>query len=583
LIGTGAEYIVTQLSSRRFVQKANKKGTIEKVVPNKYITLKYDDGSKENLDIIPRLSKTKMNNFISLEMQTLKEGDKVSKGQPVAWSKNFSKNGMYCAGSNSVVAVMQYDGLGHEDAYCVTNKFASKMTRDILREVSIIIPPETKLINLNQEIGKQITQDEVLVEFAYDYGIDTYLDTYDLDDLELDDESTNESKIQGNNNSIKLLGKNGEIVDIKIFINSKRNIDKQIVKIHSDMAKDTMNTLGKLAESYKNKDDQIKASDNIPLKFTKIGGHKLKGGMEFEGARIVYHIKQEIPLMTGDKIANRSGAKGVISRVLSEEDTPYAQNTEKKIEVFLSPTTVFSRKNLTILKELYLGKIIKHLDDTIKEMAKDEKIKTNDISKLVYDIYNILGSNDTKKALDHFLKKMTDTQFRKKLKEKDFQLFFPVPPFSKVEFSQIRSAAQFLDLELDEYVWLPEMERYTKNKVPVGYCTITALEQSAEIYLNARSTAGYQNLTGQATKGKGREGGQSVGQLDLNAFLTLDCPDIVGELYSLRSDDHQTKRSVVNTIINNGQSNLPKTARAGSGDTTEMLTIFMHSMGLFPN
>jgi len=525
---------------------------------------------------------TKMANMISLEMKTLKVGDKVSKNQPVAWTKNFSRSGMYCAGSNSVVAVMQYDGLGHEDAYVTTEKFANKMTRDIIREVSIIVPPETKVIDFIKDVGTKVDKTESLIEFAYDYGIDNYLDTYDIVDL-TDEDDIDESNIKGNSNSIKLMAKTGEIIDIKLFVNSKKNVDKQLLQYHTKIVNETKETIGKLASSYNNKDDQIKASDNIPLKFTKIGGHKLKGGMEFQGVRIVYHIKQEVPLMIGDKIANRSGAKGVISKVLNEENTPISKSSKKQIEVFMSPTTVFSRKNLTILKELYLGKIIKHLDDTIKEMAKNEKIKTNEISKLIYDIYNILGSEDTKKAINNFLKGLSEAQFRKKIKEDDFQLFFPVPPFSTVSFDNIKNAAELLEIELDEYVWMPELEQYTKKKVPVGYCTIVALEQSAEIYLNARSTAGYQSLTGQATKGKGREGGQSLGQLDLNALLTLDCPSVVSELYSLRSDDHQTKRSVINTIVNNGSANLPKSAKAGSGETTNMLNVFMNSMGLFTN
>ena len=54
-------------------------------------------------------------------------------------------------------------------------------------------------------------------------------------------------------------------------------------------------------------------------------------------------------------------------------------------------------------------------------------------------------------------------------------------------------------------------------------------------------------------------------------------------MYSLRSDDHQMKRSVINTVINNGSANLPKAARAGSGETTDMHAVFMHSLGLFAN
>jgi len=57
LIGTGAEFIVTQLASKRFVQKANMDGVIEEVDPGKYVTVKYKNGKREIFDIFPRLSK----------------------------------------------------------------------------------------------------------------------------------------------------------------------------------------------------------------------------------------------------------------------------------------------------------------------------------------------------------------------------------------------------------------------------------------------------------------------------------------------------------------------------------------------
>jgi len=574
LIGTGGEYIATQLSSRRFIQKSKKDGVVEKVVPNKYITIKYNDGSTESFDIYPRLSKTKMNNFITLEMTTPQEGEKVNKEQPVAWTKNFNKNGMYCSGRNTRVAVMQYNGLSHEDAYCVSEEFSENMTRDILREISVIIPPETKVLNLEKEIGKQVSSDDLLVEFSYDDDLDSYLDAYDLHATEDD---TDLNMYQSNNETIKLMGKNGIISDIKVFINNKNLIDKNVSKFHKELVNDTKKTIDILSESYTNESDKIKASDNIPLKFTKFGGHKLKGGVEFTGARIVYHIKQKIPLMVGDKLAPRSGAKGVISNVLNKDKTPYAKSGN--IEVFISPTTVFSRKNLTIIKELYLGKIIKSLDTKLKEMANDSKIKTNEISKLLYTVYNALGDDKTKTAVNNFMTNIPENKFRKLLKTNELNLFFPIPPFSKVEFDQIINVAKILDIELDEYVYLPEFERYTKKKVPVGYMYYQALEQTSDSYSSVRSTAGYHQMTGQPVKGKSRGGGQSIGQLDINALLTLNNPAVLEELITLRADQHQTKRSVINTIINNGSSNLPKAIR--TGETHNMLDVFMNSMGLF--
>jgi DNA-directed RNA polymerase beta subunit len=111
LICTGAEFIVPQLASTRFIHTAKKNGTIVEVVPNKTLTVKYNDGTREVLDILPRLSRTKRGSYIALEMDTLQPEEKFLANQPIAFTKNFNKNGSYCAGKNLFIALMNYDGL----------------------------------------------------------------------------------------------------------------------------------------------------------------------------------------------------------------------------------------------------------------------------------------------------------------------------------------------------------------------------------------------------------------------------------------------------------------------------------------
>jgi DNA-directed RNA polymerase beta subunit len=583
LICTGAEFIATQLSSRRFVQKANFDGVVEEIVPNKYITIKYKDGSRESFDIIPRLSKTKMNNYVSLEMNTLKVGEKVSKNQPVAWTKNFAANGMYCSGTNVKMAIMNYMGNNHEDAYCVTEQFSERTTRDILKEIQVIIPPEVKILKLQKKTGKMITKNDVLVEFQYPLGLSNYLDDHELlSDMNLEDDEndlTDTTIIKGGENSIKTMGKEGEIVDIKVFLNNKKNIDRQVTLLHKNLVDSTKETISKLEENYKDDNDKIKASDNISSKFFKVGGHKLKGGKEFAGARIVYLIKQKLPLFSGDKIASRYGAKGTIAEhIITKENTPYS-NSMGTLDVFCSPTGLFSRKSLAMIKEIYLGKVIYFLDLKIKKMSEDRKVKTNEIMLLLTEIYELLGGQESKKVIENYFKEYTPEKFRSMLKtNKDFKLFFPVTPFKKIEFSSIAEAARLLDIELDEKVYIPELKSWTKNKVPVGMMYIQILEQTSQSYARVRSTAKYQRGTGQATKGAMNVGGQAIGQLDVNAFLSYDAPDVLTELFTLRSDEHQSKQIVFNNIVNNGHSDMPDFIK--KGETEGLLDLYLKGLGV---
>ena len=242
--------------------------------------------------------------YLSLEMQTLNIGDKVVKNQPVAFTKNFNKNGMYCSGKNVFMAVMNYVGMSHEDAYVITKELSSSMSRDIVKEVSIVVPPGVNVLKLEKEVGKNVTNEDSLVEFTYQRDIDDYLELSKLGNVDDDDII---GAFEKNQDEIKLPAQNGEIVDIKVFINNKNDIDKKIVVFHKSLVDETKRIMVELSKNAKTEDERLKSVDNLNLKFFKTSGHKLKGGIEFVGARIVYYIKQKRELEIGDKLATRYG------------------------------------------------------------------------------------------------------------------------------------------------------------------------------------------------------------------------------------------------------------------------------------
>ncbi|MFW6243095.1 MAG: hypothetical protein ACOC2W_02955, partial [bacterium] len=72
LVMTGGEFLVPQLSSKRFIQKAKKDGKITELVENKYATVEYNDGTKEVFDLLPRDARTKRGSILSLQLYTEK-------------------------------------------------------------------------------------------------------------------------------------------------------------------------------------------------------------------------------------------------------------------------------------------------------------------------------------------------------------------------------------------------------------------------------------------------------------------------------------------------------------------------------
>ncbi len=572
LIGTGAEFIVPQLSSSRFCHRAKMDGKVSSVEKDNTITVRYKNGEVDTLDIIPRMSRTKMGAYISLQMNTLNEGESFKKNQLLAWTKNFTKDSKYASGKNVFIAVVNPSGFGYEDAYVISQEFSESARRDMVKEQHAIIPPNMKILNIQKQIGKTVEKDEVLIEFITEGNLDDYLEINNLID-EGDDEVL--SSFGSGENSIKLLTLgSGEIIDIKIFINNKNSIDPQIVTFHRKLVADKKKTIGSIAKTAKNDYDKFRSIDNIDSSFFKTGGHKYKQN-EFQGARIVYYIKEQKPLIEGDKIANRYGAKGVIGKVF--EKTPYGEITPR-IDVFISPVGVFSRKNLAMIKELYLGKIIYFLNEKVKEMANDPKVKSAKIIRLLLDIYKVLATDKVYKEFSKNIKTYTDAKLRRLFKDEDFKFTFVIEPFTDVSFKNIKIAAEHLDIKLDEKVFIPELNSWTETEVPVGVTYYNALEQFSEIYANVRSTGMYQGLTRQPAKGKAKQGGQSIGQLDMQALLTYNIPSVINELFTLRSDDHRSKRAVNNDIITNGEASIPVVS--GQGGTSQILNVYITTLGL---
>ena len=494
-VATGGEFIVPQITSNRFIIKADQDGVVEEIVKNEYIKVKYKDGTSKFYHIGNRLSRTKMGQYLNIEMNTLEPGTIISKNQPIAFSKNFGSDGMYRSGTNMKIAVMNYMGFSFEDGWVITEDISNKLTRDVIKEVQIIIPPNTKILKLEKDLNKNVTKTDCLVEFTYDQNIEAYLDDTNLLDTPLDEEDILDLYSQGKN-SIKLNAVDGEIVDCKIYINNPKYLDMNVITYHKKLVKQTRDLITKVSNGDK---DNLSCVDNMLLSFMEIGGHKLKSEV-FKGARIVYYIKQKVSHRVGDKLAGRYGNKGVVTKIIEKDNQCYTKSG-MNIDIFLSPVGVFSRKNVALIKELYLGKIIYYLNIRAKELSENSKVTTNKLIEYILDVYEILGIKKVTDSVNATINSFKPEKFRSEIKNGKFNLFYTVIPFNDIEFTNIKTAADKLDIELDEHVYIPELDQWTKDKVPVGVSYILALEQFSEIYSNVRSTGAYQSLTGQATKG----------------------------------------------------------------------------------
>lgn len=557
LIESGAEYIVPQLASEKFCIKAKENGTVTKI-ENEILYVTYDDGIKECFDISPRYSATKRNSTIQLTFNSLKVNDKFTKNEILSWSKAFSGN-VLANGKNSKIAILNYIGASHEDGYVVTDSMTNDFSTEMVTKIPVIVPPNTKLINIIDSKNASTEQGDVLIEFQYANTSDDYLELFDILDEDFEEET--EGFYKSNNKSMKILSPGGEIANITIKLNSKDSLDPIII----EKWKGQLNVLRYKIKSLR-QNSTISSIDNIDTSVSKVGNHKFKGKF-FEGALIEFYIKRIKPIEIGDKISNRYGAKGVVTKIIPSNLNPYGEFIGN-IDCFLAPASILGRKNFVILKELYLGKIIHFLQEQVRDaFAKKEDIK--EIKNLILKVYTILDSTKDKRIVKAIEKCNLTPDMR-------FNLI--IPPFTSITFENINLAAKAINIPLDERVFIPELNCWTKTPVPCGYSYIGKHEQLSEDYESTRSMAGYVGATGQPVKGKTKLGGQAIGNLDVYSLLTYNVNNLLNELMTVRSDNFVAKNKVLMSLRQNGVAYLTNNTK--SGVTQDTFKYLMLGMGL---
>lgn len=230
---------------------------------------------------------------------------------------------------------------------------------------------------------------------------------------------------------------------------------------------------------------------------------------------------------------------------------------------------------------MYLGKILYYLPEIIQKKIKPNNIKT--IRNTIRMIYDLLDTNKEKKNLNQIsnnLLNLNDDKFYKLLSNKEFIFNFIFEPFVNIPMDNIKTAASLLELPLDESVYIPALNTWTKTKVPVGIAFINSMEQTAEDYESLRSTGAYKASSSQPVKGRSRNGGQSLGNLDVYNLLAYDVPQVLEELMTVRSDDFKSKREMSINILETGESKMPE--ETGDAATQNLYEIHMIGMGLSP-
>jgi DNA-directed RNA polymerase beta subunit len=270
--------------------------------------------------------------------------------------------------------------------------------------------------------------------------------------------------------------------------------------------------------------------------------------------------------------------KGVISKIL---DPTAKSEFSGDIDCFISPISILGRKNISMIKEIYLGKIFYYVNEKIVEMALDNKITNDNIIKFIGDLYTIIGPKKISDQVINTLKSYNPTQLRNDIKAGKIKLFCLIEPFEDILFQNIKTAAHFLDIPLEEKIFIPELNQWTSTPVPVGRSYYQFLEHFSDVYANIRGTGRFVGLTRQPTKRKAQGGGQSIARLDMYSLLSYGANNILSELLGPRSDEHRSKRNLYNSIIETGDSpTIESISTTATGGTRNIFNLYITSLGL---
>ena len=438
IIGTGCEYRAAKDSGAVVVAKHS--GIAERVTADE-IVIRREDGNKDKY----KLLKFKRSNSGTCVNQTpiINKNDVIEAGDVIA-DGPATDLGEVALGRNCLIAFMTWEGYNYEDAVLINERLVKEDRLSTIHieeyeceardtklgpeEITRDIPnvSENAIKNLDERgiirIGAEVDSGDILVGKVTPKG-ETELTAEERLLRAIFGEKAREVR----DTSLKVPhGEGGIIVDVKVF--------------------------------------------------TRENGDDLSPGVN---ELVRCYIAQKRKIKVGDKMAGRHGNKGVISRILPQEDMPFTEDGTP-LDIVLNPQGIPSRMNIGQVLEVHLGLAAKALGWYVAT-----------------SVFDGAKESDIRKAL--------------------VQAGYPED--GKLTLYDGRTGETF------------------DNRITVGYMYMLKLHHLVDDKLHARSTGPYSLVTQQPLGGKAQFGGQRFGEMEVWALEAYGAAHILQEILTVKSDD----------------------------------------------
>jgi DNA-directed RNA polymerase subunit beta len=284
---------------------------------------------------------------------------------------------------------------------------------------------------------------------------------------------------------------------------------------------------------YDERISRLKKGDELPPGVIKL-------------VKVYVAIKRK--LSVGDKMAGRHGNKGVLSRILPEEDMPYFEDGTP-CEIVLNPLGVPSRMNVGQVLETHLGWAAKGLGALIDKFM-EENYSPQALRKKLHEIFE--GYEDERQqVVDDIIDAMDDERLKRFAGALDKGIAIATPVFDGARESEIK--------ELLEKSNLPSTGQTTlydgrsgepfDTKVTVGIIYMMKLHHLVDDKIHARAIGPYSLVTQQPLGGKAQFGGQRLGEMEVWAMESYGAAYSLQEFLTVKSDDVTGRTRMYESIV----------------------------------
>ncbi len=463
IVATGIEEMAAKDTGRVII--AAEAGEVIECDAN-HIIVKNKDGKKKEY---PLTTFQRTNDFSAFyHRPSVTIGEKVKRGDVLA-DTSSTDNGQIAVGQNAMVAFMSWSGANYEDAIIISERLVkdSKFATIHMDELDVSVR-DTKL-------GPEVTTPDI--------------------------PNVSEMKLRNlDENGVIRIGaevRTGDILVGKVTPKGEAQLtpeERLLRSIFGEKAKDVKDTSLRLEAGKRGRVIGVKI-------FSRENGDQLESGVI---KRIHITLAQVRNVSVGDKLAGRHGNKGVISRILPEEDMPYTADG-RPVDVILTPLGVPSRMNLGQILELHLG------------MAA-----------------HTLG----------------------------YQAI--VPPFASATEEEIKSELKAAGIPEDGKIQLRDGRNGEEfaQRTAVGYMYILKLHHMVEDKIHMRSIGPYSLITQQPLGGKAQIGGQRFGEMEVWALLGYGAAYTLREMLTIKSDDIIGRSAAFDAIVRGERISHPHTPAA---------------------